>query len=98
MRKWWAKLTGLMIMAVLLLPELAAASGPAAAPIVIVADTRKLVGIEAWWAGLYNESHIYFTILTYVCMLVVGLTLAGIADLIMKRVGIDLTSRELAEH
>ncbi|TSA11617.1 MAG: hypothetical protein D4R73_03550 [Deltaproteobacteria bacterium] len=98
MRTWWAKLTGLMIMAVLLLPELAAASGPAAAPIVIVADTRKLVGIEAWWAGLYNESHIYFTILTYVCMLVVGLTLAGIADLIMKRVGIDLTSRELAEH
>ena len=98
MRKLWTKITGLAIMAFLLLPEIAAASGPAAAPIVIVADTRKLTGIEAWWANLYNESHIYFTILTYVCMLVVGLTLAGIADLIMKRVGIDLTSRDLAEH
>jgi len=98
MRKLWAKLIGLGVMAALLLPELAAAAGPAAAPIVIVADTRKLTGIEAWWAGLYNESHIYFTILTYVCMLVVGLTLAGLADLVMKRVGIDLKSRELAEH
>lgn len=98
MRKLWSKIIGLAVMAMLLLPEIAGASGPAAAPIVIVADTRKLTGIEAWWAGLYNESHIYFTILTYICMLVVGLTLAGMADLIMKRVGIDLTSRDLAEH
>jgi hypothetical protein len=85
-------------MAILWLPEIAAAAGPAAAPIVIVADTRNLTGFRAWWANLYNESHVYFTVLTYICILVMGLSLAGLADVVMKRIGIDLKSRELAEH
>ena len=32
MRKWWAKLTGLMVMAFLLLPEMAAAAGRGCTP------------------------------------------------------------------
>jgi hypothetical protein len=98
MRKWWAKLTGLVIIAVLLLPELAAAAGPAAAPLVIVADTRKFTGWEAWWTNLYNESHLLFALLTVVIIPIVGLCFGLVADVVMKWIGIDLTHRDLAEH
>jgi hypothetical protein len=98
MRKLWAKITGLAIMAVILLPELVAAAGPAAAPLVIVADTRKFTGWEAWWTNLYNDSHFWFTVVTVVSIPIVGLLFGTIADLIMGAIGIDLKSRELAEH
>lgn len=98
MRKLWAKIVGLAIMGSLLLPEIAAAAGPKAAPLVIVADTRKFSGWEAWWTNLYNESHLYFTLVTVVSIPIVGLIFGVLADIIMARVGIDLKSRELAEH
>jgi hypothetical protein len=98
MRKLWAKIVGLGIMATLLVPELVAAAGPKAAPLVIVADTRKFTGWEAWWTNLYNESHFYFTLLTVILIPVVGLIFGTLADLIMGHIGIDLKSRELAEH
>ena len=98
MRKLWAKITGLAILATLLLPELVAAAGPAAAPLVMVADTRKFTGLEAWWTNLYNESHFWFTVVTVVSIPIVGLLFGVLADLIMGAIGIDLKSRELAEH
>jgi hypothetical protein len=98
MRKLWAKITGLAILATLLLPELVAAAGPAAAPLVMVADTRKFTGWEAWWTNLYNESHFWFTVVTVVSIPIVGLLFGVLADLIMGAIGIDLKSRELAEH
>ena len=66
--------------------------------LVLVADTRKLTGWEAWWANLYNESHLYFTLVTVVIIPVVGLCFGLLADIVMSRIGIDLKSRELAEH
>jgi hypothetical protein len=98
MRKFWAKIMGLGIMAILLLPEIVAAAGPAAAPLVLVADTRKFTGWEAWWTNLYNESHLYFALLTVAIIPVVGLIFGVLADIIMSHIGIDLKSRELAEH
>jgi hypothetical protein len=98
MRKWWAKLMGLMVMASLLWPELALAAGPKAAPLVVVADTRKFTGWEAWWTNLYNESHLYFALLTVVLIPVIGLIFGLLADLVMRTIGIDLASRDLAEH
>ena len=98
MRKWWAKLTGLVIMASLLLPEMVLAAGPKAAPLVEVADTRKFTGWEAWWTNLYNESHLYFALLTVVLIPVIGLIFGILADLVMRTIGIDLASRDLAEH
>ena len=44
-------------------------------PLVIVADTRRLTGWQAWWANLYNESHAYFTAVTVITIPVVGLIL-----------------------
>ena len=98
MRTFWKRIIGLAAIITLLIPELVMAAGEKADLIVIVADTRKLIGWEAWWANLYNESHAYFTAVTVITIPVVGLILGLIADFLMKRIGIDLSSRELSEH
>ncbi|OLN26381.1 hypothetical protein DVDV_2703 [Desulfovibrio sp. DV] len=83
---------------VLMAPAMAFAAGGGGAPIVMVADTRKLSGIMAWWANLYNESHLYFTILTIILIPLIGVIFGVLADIIMHFIGIDLKSRDLAEH
>jgi hypothetical protein len=75
-----------------------AAGGGEIAPLVIVADTRKLSGIMAWWANMYNESHLEFTILTVALIPVIGVCFGVVADIVMSHIGIDLKSRDLAEH
>lgn len=82
-----------------MLPALyASAAGGGGAPIVLVADTRNLTGIMHWWASLYNESHLQFTILTIILIPVTGCLFGLLADVVMSRIGIDLKSRKLAEH
>jgi len=99
MRRLWTKLLGLGTLVALLLPEMVlAAGGGGAAPVVIVADTRKLSGLMAWWGDLYNESHVYFTMVTVILIPLIGVLFGTLADLIMSHVGIDLKSRDLAEH
>ena len=98
MNKLWTKLTGLAAAAALVVPDAVLAAGEKASLLVIVADTRKLSGWEAWFANLYNESHLYFTIVTVVAIPIIGVLLGLIADLVMTNIGIDLKSRELSEH
>ena len=98
MFKLWTKLTGVAATAMLVIPEVVLAAGEKASLLVIVADTRKLSGWEAWFANLYNESHVYFTIVTVVAIPIIGVLLGLLADLVMSRIGIDLKSRELSEH
>jgi len=99
MRRLWTKILGLGTLASMLLPEIAlAAGGGGAAPMIIVSDTRKLSGLFAWWANLYNESHVYFTIATIIIIPVIGCIFGVLADIVMAHIGIDLKSRELAEH
>ena len=98
MRKLLSKIVGWIGVVVLLWPALVQAAGPAAANIVIVADTRKTTGLLRWWADLYNESHLYFALLTIVLIPVIGVVFGTLADLVMSHIGIDLKSRELAEH
>jgi len=98
MYKLWIKLSGIMAIALTVIPDVVMAAGEKASLLVIVADTRKLTGWEAWFANLYNESHIYFTIVTVIAIPIIGVILGLLADLIMSRVGIDLKSRELSEH
>ena len=78
--------------------QTALGAGGGGAPIVIVADSRKLTGIMAWWANLYNESHALFTLLTVILIPLIGIIFGLIADFVMHHVGIDLSSRDLAEH
>ena len=87
-----------VLAAILLLPGLALAAGGGAAPIALVADTRKLDGMMLWWANIYNDSHMDFTILTCIMIPVVGCVLGWASDLVMHWIGIDLKNRELAEH
>lgn len=99
MRRLWAKLIGLVTTVLVLFPEIIlAAGGGDVAPLVIVADTRKLSGVMAWWANLYNESHLQFTLLTIALIPAIGVFFGILADIVMTKVGIDLKSRELAEH
>ena len=98
MRKMWFKLTGMITMTFLVIANTALAGGEKASLLVIVADTRKLSGWEAWFANLYNESHVYFTILTVVSIPIIGVIFGVLADLVMSKIGIDLKSRELSEH
>jgi len=96
--KGWKKLIGLVVFGILALPGIAIAAGEKAAPLVIVADTRRFTGWEAWFTDLYNESHLYFTLLTVVTIPIVGIILGVLADIVMSRIGIDLKHRDLAEH
>ncbi|MBQ7626151.1 MAG: hypothetical protein IJS87_03745 [Rhodocyclaceae bacterium] len=89
----WLALTSL----ILLTPRAVCAASGEVKQIVIVADTRNLSGIMAWWTNLYNESHGWFTLLTVVIVPLTGILLGMLADLVMKRIGIDLKSRELGE-
>lgn len=95
MRKLGLRL--MSFLAILLLPVRLLAAEPSDT-VVIVTDTRKLHGWEAWWGNLYNESHILFAVVTIVIIPVCGVILGLLADLVMSRLGIDLRNRRLAEH
>jgi hypothetical protein len=97
MRTLWAKVLGILT-AVWLLPAKAFAAGGGGEAIVIVADTRRFTGWEAWWTNLYNESHLWFTVVTIILIPVIGVILGVITDFFMAHVGINLKSRDLAEH
>jgi len=98
MKALWKKMIVAVTTMFLLMPMAAFAAGGGGAGIVIVADTRKLSGIMAWWSNLYNESHLYFTILTIIIIPTVGVIFGVLADIVMHFIGIDLKSRDLAEH
>ena len=98
MKRIRTKITGMALFLGVMLPELALAAAEKAAPLVLVADTRKLTGLMRWWADLYNESHVWFTVLTVVLIPLIGLAFGVIADIVMSHIGIDLKSRDLAEH
>jgi len=65
--------------------------------VVLVADSRHLNGVMAWWANLFNESHLYFALLTVVVIPLAGVVLGTLADLLIGRLGINLKSRSLHE-
>ncbi len=98
MKGIWMKISSLVIMMCVLLPQAVLASGPPAALVVIVADTRGLTGVLKAWGTLYNESHFYFALLTIILIPLIGLLFGTMADVVMKGIGIDLEHRELAEH
>jgi hypothetical protein len=76
-------------------PAQAAEGGRA---IVLVADSRRFSGWKAWWANLYNESHLYFALATILIIPVLGLLMGKLTALVLARIGINLKSRVLAEH
>ncbi len=92
------KISIFVLMMAALLPQAVFAAGEKADLVIIVADTRLLSGILKAWGTLYNESHLYFSLLTIVLIPVIGFLFGTIADIVMKGIGIDLEHRELSEH
>jgi hypothetical protein len=67
-------------------------------PIVLVADSRRFSGGKAWWANVYNESHLWFALVTIVTIPVLGLLIGKFTSWILARIGINLKSRVVVEH
>ncbi|MDR2819783.1 MAG: hypothetical protein LBB60_04560 [Desulfovibrio sp.] len=97
MRRLWAWLTCSALALTVFMPTAALAAAKRA-DVVIVADTRQLDGLMRLWAEMYNESHLTFAIMTMLIIPVMGCVLGVIADFFMSKIGINLKSRELAEH
>ncbi len=94
-----AKLFTWFMLLTIALPEFVlAAGGGKIENVVIVADTRKFTGWEAWWTNLYNESHLYFALLTMVLIPIIGVIFGVFADFLMSFIGIDLKSRGSVGH
>ncbi len=94
-----AKLTTWIMLIAMAVPEFVlAAGGGKIDNVVIVADTRKFTGWEAWWTNLYNESHLYFALLTMALIPVIGVLFGVFADFLMGFIGIDLKSRGEVGH
>ena len=99
MRAAFAKCVVWTMLICLALPELVlAAGGGKIDNIVIVADTRKFTGWEAWWTNLYNESHLYFALLTMALIPTIGVLFGLLADYLMNFIGIDLKTRGNVGH
>ncbi len=97
LRTFFCWVMGCMTALLVFAPSLALAAKKEAANVVIVADTRKLDGLMLWWAQMYNDSHLYFMILTIIIIPVTGCIFGMLADLVMNHIGIDLKHRKAAE-
>jgi len=84
--------------ATLLLPSWVLAAAEKAEDLVVVADTRNLSGFNLYIANLYNENLWLFAVWAVVFTSLLGVCLGFLMDFIMKRTGIDLSSRKIVEH
>jgi hypothetical protein len=83
---------------VVLFPAPLLALAAKAEAIVVVADTRGLTGWRAWYLNLYNDNHLLFALLTVTTVPLLALLLGRITSWCMGRLGINLRTRQLAEH
>ena len=93
-RIFWVILGALFLLA----PSWAWAGGGKANELVVVADTRHLSGLNLYIANLYNENMWLFAVWAVVLTSLMGVILGFLMDFIMKRTGIDLSSRKIVEH
>lgn len=90
---------GIFMALYLLMPEMLWAAGEKAAPLVVVADTRRLSGgIMTYFANLYNTNILLFAVWAVVLTAAYGCFLGLLMDFIMARTGLDLRSRKIVEH
>ena len=100
MRKYYC---GLMMLAITILtailPDIVQAAGGPAEMLVVVADPRRVDNwVAKYFVDSYNTNPLWFGVETTILTAAMGVTLGLITDFIMKRVGIDLTSRKIVEH
>jgi hypothetical protein len=86
MRKLFSR--ALALMTCLLVLPITLLRGQTGDSIVVVADTRKVHGWEAWWAKLYNGSHLTFAIVVVILVPIFGVLVSALANFVMARLGI----------
>ena len=80
-------------------PELASAAAEKADMLVVVADSRRVSsGWSRYFLDVYNTNPFMFGVWCVILTAIMGGALGLITDFIMKRTGIDLTSRKIVEH
>lgn len=92
------KLIGVLTTIVVWIPAVAWAGGDKATELVVVADTRRLSGIQHYFANLYNENILLFAIWAVILTAAMGSVLGFVMDIIMEHTGLDLKSRKIVEH
>jgi hypothetical protein len=94
----WMFLLGTTLLTVFL-PEIVRAAGGPAEMLIVVADSRRVGdGWARYFVDSYNTNPLWFGLECTIITAFMGVTLGLITDQIMKRIGIDLTSRKIVEH
>ncbi|MCS7316343.1 MAG: hypothetical protein RMI94_05565 [Bryobacterales bacterium] len=52
----------------------------------------------SWWTSLYERDRLLFTLATLGAIVLTGAVLGLLTDALLKRLGIDLTKREMGER
>jgi hypothetical protein len=89
---------GLVRTALPLLALWPAAAAEGGSPLVLVVDSRRFTGWQAWWANIYNDNRWYFALITVIVIPLLGVVMGKLTGLVMSRLGINLKSRVVAEH
>jgi hypothetical protein len=99
MKPIFLRLAILLAAAFVFISDLAQAAGEKAEMLVVVADTRRVSwGPSVYFTDLYNTDPFMFGLVCTIITAIMGGGLGLLTDTIMKRTGLDLTSRKLVEH
>ncbi|MBI5248944.1 MAG: hypothetical protein HY912_05565 [Desulfomonile tiedjei] len=99
MKRFYRIWPAFVALAMLLVPELVMAAGGKAEMLIVVADNRTVEsGWFKFWIDAYNTDPFMFGLYCTLFTGFLGVSLGLITDQIMKRTGLDLTSRKLVEH
>ena len=96
---YWYLLPTTLAAACVLTPELVVAAGEKADALIVVADSRRVSwSVSRYFVDVYNTNPFMFGTWCVIITGILGCGLGVITDFIMKRTGIDLTSRKIVEH
>ena len=96
--RWLRGLAGMALLLAAASPVPLLAFAKKAESIVVVADTRGLSGWSAWTSNLYNDNRLLFALVTITTIPLLALILGRLTSWCLARLGINLRTRQLAEH
>lgn len=99
MRRIYRIWPAFLALAMLVVPDLVMAAGEKAEMLIVVADNRVVDwSFAKFWVDQYNTDPFMFGLYCTIFTALLGASLGLITDQIMKRTGLDLTSRKIVEH
>jgi hypothetical protein len=93
----WARTAAASAVLLLAPTLLFAGGGEKQGKLVHVADTRNLKGFNLYFADLYNTNRLLFTVEVIAITALTGLLLGLLMDVLVSRIGIDLSHRDEKE-